>query len=136
MKSNDLLLVGGGLVALYLITRKSGTGPSWLEQIGGGIGSAVGSGIPQFFFSSVGSGAQAFYNTSWNAGAAAGATLNQTLQTKYSPSVYSVDNSQLPAVQNQQIANQQFRVNPFGAVYNSIFAGAPMPQINLSFKLW
>lgn len=71
--TDKLMLLGGGLVALYLFTRKSSpSSPSVIEQTAGNVGSAIGAAIPQASFALAGGAAQSFTSSSYQSGMDAG----------------------------------------------------------------
>lgn len=82
---HQILLVGGGLLALYAFTRKTSGTSSVVEQAAANVGNSAGALLPQSVFSFVGGFVPSFVNTSYQSGFSAGETVNQALRGAASP---------------------------------------------------
>jgi hypothetical protein len=127
--TDKLLLLGGGLLALYVFTRKTdspaGSGPSVIEKAASGAGAGVGALIPQATLGFISGATQAFYQNSYSSGFAGGEWLNQTLMgADRSPAAIAqkitlpTNFNTLPTSKRTEIWEDQYQraVNPFYAV--------------------
>jgi hypothetical protein len=111
MSKDDMLLYGALAVGGYLLIR------NFPSIIGGGI-------------TDVGS---TFVNQSYALGTNTGIAVNQAIMPPTINQVLAAPRptsfySQLPDVQNEQIALEQWNTNPIGAVYSAIFGQGQLPK--------
>lgn len=136
------LLVGGGLAALYFLTRKDSAGTSALSNVAGAAGSAVGAAIPQAVISAASAAAGSYYQESYNQGFNIGESVGQTIRAATTgttaPAVVSLPPETLTLTPAQQEAafNDAYRqatdplwnvpiLGNISAAWHNLLVGAP-----------